>query len=199
MRILRVNIVIIICLSFQWVGETQHEYQINSMQLLFYQAPLSALLLLIVIPFVEPVGRLLEIINNLSADDCVSAFGSPVDKKTLLAHTNGGSTDQFTQPRLGSRSLQLALYLQQGPYILQANSEDSDQTARIRRLVLFFCCSHMLKSPFSELPAPLGYRLTILWAATWENVTSDICAKRRLKSACACARNFVCHTKILYL
>ena len=123
MRILRVNIVIIICLSFQWVGETQHEYQINSMQLLFYQAPLSALLLLIVIPFVEPVERLVEIINNLSADDCVSAFDSPADRKVLLAHTNGDSTDQFTQPRLGSRSLQLALYLQQGPYILQANSE----------------------------------------------------------------------------
>ncbi|KAJ8301808.1 hypothetical protein KUTeg_020795 [Tegillarca granosa] len=36
-----------------WVGEKQHEFQINSMQLLYYQAPLSAGLLMIVIPFIE--------------------------------------------------------------------------------------------------------------------------------------------------
>ena len=41
--------------SFQWVGEKQHEFQVNSMQLLFYQAPMSATLLLFVIPFFEPV------------------------------------------------------------------------------------------------------------------------------------------------
>lgn len=37
-----------------WVGEKQKEFQVNSMQLLFYQAPLSATLLLFVVPFVEP-------------------------------------------------------------------------------------------------------------------------------------------------
>ncbi|CAN7989473.1 unnamed protein product, partial [Ixodes hexagonus] len=37
-----------------WVGEKQKEFQVNSMQLLFYQAPLSALLLLFVVPVVEP-------------------------------------------------------------------------------------------------------------------------------------------------
>lgn len=37
-----------------WVGEKQKEFQVNSMQLLFYQAPLSALLLLFVVPIVEP-------------------------------------------------------------------------------------------------------------------------------------------------
>ncbi|XP_005097868.1 solute carrier family 35 member E3 [Aplysia californica] len=38
-----------------WVGEKQHELQVNSMQLLYYQAPLSAFLLLFVIPFFEPL------------------------------------------------------------------------------------------------------------------------------------------------
>ena len=42
-----------VCL--QWVAEKQAEFQVNSMQLLYYQAPLSASLLLICIPFFEPV------------------------------------------------------------------------------------------------------------------------------------------------
>ncbi|XP_076076931.1 solute carrier family 35 member E3-like isoform X2 [Mytilus galloprovincialis] len=37
-----------------WVGEKQHEFQVNSMQLLYYQAPLSSAMLFVVIPFVEP-------------------------------------------------------------------------------------------------------------------------------------------------
>ncbi|XP_064475935.1 solute carrier family 35 member E3-like [Ornithodoros turicata] len=37
-----------------WVSEKQKEFQVNSMQLLFYQAPLSALLLACIVPFVEP-------------------------------------------------------------------------------------------------------------------------------------------------
>ncbi|KAH7948135.1 hypothetical protein HPB52_018714 [Rhipicephalus sanguineus] len=38
----------------QWVGEKQKEFQVNSMQLLFYQAPLSALMLVVLVPIVEP-------------------------------------------------------------------------------------------------------------------------------------------------
>eukprot|EP00118_Oscarella_pearsei_P013736 m.113024 g.113024 ORF g.113024 m.113024 type:complete len:308 (+) comp37446_c0_seq41:3632-4555(+) len=38
-----------------WVGTKQEELEVNSMQLLYYQAPLSALLLVLVIPFLEPV------------------------------------------------------------------------------------------------------------------------------------------------
>ena len=40
---------------FQWVNEKQKEFGINSMQLLYYQAPLSATMLLFIIPFFEPV------------------------------------------------------------------------------------------------------------------------------------------------
>ncbi|XP_070395192.1 solute carrier family 35 member E3-like isoform X2 [Dermacentor albipictus] len=37
-----------------WVGEKQKEFQVNSMQLLFYQAPLSALMLMALVPLIEP-------------------------------------------------------------------------------------------------------------------------------------------------
>ncbi|XP_049638727.1 solute carrier family 35 member E3 [Suncus etruscus] len=38
-----------------WVGAKQHELQVNSMQLLYYQAPMSSAMLLLVVPFFEPV------------------------------------------------------------------------------------------------------------------------------------------------
>ncbi|XP_069485820.1 solute carrier family 35 member E3 isoform X2 [Ambystoma mexicanum] len=38
-----------------WVGSKQHELQVNSMQLLYYQAPMSSLMLMGVVPFFEPV------------------------------------------------------------------------------------------------------------------------------------------------
>eukprot|EP00071_Canis_lupus_P008470 XP_005625666.1 solute carrier family 35 member E3 isoform X3 [Canis lupus familiaris] len=38
-----------------WVGAKQHELQVNSMQLLYYQAPMSSAMLLVVVPFFEPL------------------------------------------------------------------------------------------------------------------------------------------------
>nr|XP_032652443.1 solute carrier family 35 member E3 isoform X2 [Chelonoidis abingdonii] len=38
-----------------WVGAKQHELQVNSMQLLYYQAPMSSAMLLCIVPFFEPV------------------------------------------------------------------------------------------------------------------------------------------------
>ncbi|XP_041114196.1 solute carrier family 35 member E3-like [Polyodon spathula] len=37
-----------------WVGAKQHELQVNSMQLLYYQAPMSSAILLTCVPFFEP-------------------------------------------------------------------------------------------------------------------------------------------------
>ena len=39
----------------QLVGSKQKDLQANSMQLLYYQAPMSSLMLLVIIPFFEPV------------------------------------------------------------------------------------------------------------------------------------------------
>ncbi|XP_022302861.2 solute carrier family 35 member E3-like [Crassostrea virginica] len=51
--------VIVTSLYQVWVGEKQHELQLNSMQLLYYQAPLSACMLMLVIPFIEaPVNSI---------------------------------------------------------------------------------------------------------------------------------------------
>ncbi|NXE21134.1 S35E3 protein, partial [Ardeotis kori] len=41
--------------KFSWVGAKQHELQVNSMQLLYYQAPMSLAMLVFIIPFFEPV------------------------------------------------------------------------------------------------------------------------------------------------
>ncbi|XP_036050422.1 solute carrier family 35 member E3-like [Onychomys torridus] len=38
-----------------WVGAKQHELQVNSMQLLYYQAPMSSAMLPVAVPFFEPV------------------------------------------------------------------------------------------------------------------------------------------------
>ncbi|XP_030632686.1 solute carrier family 35 member E3 isoform X2 [Chanos chanos] len=38
-----------------WVGAKQHELQVNSMQLLYYQAPMSSAFLLTLVPFFEPL------------------------------------------------------------------------------------------------------------------------------------------------
>jgi solute carrier family 35 protein E3 len=43
----------ILTVIFKWVGEKQKEFNVNSMQLLFYQAPMSALFLMLIIPFFE--------------------------------------------------------------------------------------------------------------------------------------------------
>ncbi|KAI5093857.1 solute carrier family 35 member E3, partial [Silurus meridionalis] len=39
-----------------WVGAKQHELQVNSMQLLYYQAPMSSAFLLTLVPFFEPLA-----------------------------------------------------------------------------------------------------------------------------------------------
>ena len=47
--------VLVTSMNQVWVNEKQHEFQVNPMQLLYYQAPLAATVLMFVIPFVEPV------------------------------------------------------------------------------------------------------------------------------------------------
>lgn len=61
-----------------WVGEKQREFQVNSMQLLYYQAPLSALLLVFVIPFFEPVTQYHGVLHNWPISACVCVFLSGV-------------------------------------------------------------------------------------------------------------------------
>ena len=59
---------------FQWVGEKQQEFQVNSMQLLYYQAPLSATILMVVIPFFEPVTGTHGILSPWPVEAIVSFF-----------------------------------------------------------------------------------------------------------------------------
>ncbi|XP_063216631.1 solute carrier family 35 member E3-like isoform X1 [Bacillus rossius redtenbacheri] len=47
--------VVVTSLYQVWVSQKQHELQMDSMQLLYYQAPLSAAILLVLVPFLEPI------------------------------------------------------------------------------------------------------------------------------------------------
>lgn len=61
------------------VSQKQHELQMNAMQLLYYQAPLSAIILLLLIPVFEPVSTTLTVhwttaVVGLVASSCITAF-----------------------------------------------------------------------------------------------------------------------------
>ncbi|XP_069675591.1 solute carrier family 35 member E3-like isoform X2 [Periplaneta americana] len=61
------------------VSQKQHELQMNAMQLLYYQAPLSAVILLVLIPFLEPVSITATLpwsfaTFGLVVASCVTAF-----------------------------------------------------------------------------------------------------------------------------
>ncbi|XP_046742788.1 solute carrier family 35 member E3-like isoform X1 [Diprion similis] len=43
-----------------WVSRKQKEFQMDPMQLLYYQAPLSAAMLFVIVPFLEPIGNTLQ-------------------------------------------------------------------------------------------------------------------------------------------
>ena len=59
----------------QWVGAKQHELQVNSMQLLYYQAPMSSAMLLVAVPFFEPVFAEGGIFGPWSVSALVSSNG----------------------------------------------------------------------------------------------------------------------------
>ena len=50
-----------------WIGTSQKDLQVDSMQLLYYQAPISGLLLIPMIPFLDDVPKFLEFEWNSSA------------------------------------------------------------------------------------------------------------------------------------
>lgn len=62
-------------IDFKWIGVKQKEFNLSPLQLLAYQAPISALLLVLVIPFFEPVfldGGILD--KNKTLLEWVSFF-----------------------------------------------------------------------------------------------------------------------------
>jgi len=75
------------------VGEKQKEFKMNSMQLLYYQAPISAVILIIPVLIFEPVSNLaqrswsiLEIISVLFS--CLMAFGVNLSIYWIIGNTS---------------------------------------------------------------------------------------------------------------
>ncbi|KAK0167083.1 hypothetical protein PV327_004526 [Microctonus hyperodae] len=59
-----------------WINSKQKELQMDPMQLLYYQAPLSAGLLFIIVPFFEPVGNIIA--REWSSTDIIMVLFSSI-------------------------------------------------------------------------------------------------------------------------
>ncbi|XP_057330516.1 solute carrier family 35 member E3-like [Microplitis mediator] len=59
-----------------WINQKQKELQMDPMQLLYYQAPLSAIMLLFIVPIVEPIGNTLS--HSWSFFDIMMVFFSSI-------------------------------------------------------------------------------------------------------------------------
>ncbi|XP_067928239.1 solute carrier family 35 member E3-like [Watersipora subatra] len=87
-----------------WVGSKQHEFQANSMQLLYYQAPLSAAFLMLIILFVEPpfsVGGVFNQIWSMAALFFVLCSGAVAFLVNLSIFWVIGSTSPLTYNMAG--------------------------------------------------------------------------------------------------
>uniref|UniRef100_A0A8C8YKF3 Solute carrier family 35 member E3 n=1 Tax=Prolemur simus TaxID=1328070 RepID=A0A8C8YKF3_PROSS len=69
-----------------WVGAKQHELQVNSMQLLYYQAPMSSAMLLVTVPFFEPMFGEGGIFGPWSVSALVRSLCSVVCVYNMFGH-----------------------------------------------------------------------------------------------------------------
>ncbi|XP_076447826.1 solute carrier family 35 member E3-like isoform X2 [Babylonia areolata] len=108
------------------VGEKQHELQVNSMQLLYYQAPLSAILLVFVIPFFEPLDAYHGVLYNWPFDTLLMVFLSGVVafSVNLSIFWIIGNTSPMTYNMVGHLKFCLTLL---GGYILFSDKLQSLQ------------------------------------------------------------------------
>ncbi|XP_043302199.1 E3 ubiquitin-protein ligase Mdm2 isoform X1 [Cervus canadensis] len=97
-----------------WVGAKQHELQVNSMQLLYYQAPMSSAMLVVAVPFFEPVFAEGGIFGPWS----VSALVRPKPLLLKLLKSVGAQKDTYTMK-------EVIFYL--GQYIMAKRLYDEKQ------------------------------------------------------------------------
>ena len=82
----------------QWIGAKQEEFNMSSMQILYYQAPVSFVLLLILIPAYETYSSQLELLKNFSNIQMivfifsgVAAFTVNLTTYWIIKNTSGRS------------------------------------------------------------------------------------------------------------
>lgn len=76
-----------------WVGTKQEDLQMNSFQLLYYQAPISGLILLAIFPFLDDMTLLREYVVTQSAllaigSSCILAFLVNLSTFMLIGSTS---------------------------------------------------------------------------------------------------------------
>eukprot|EP00759_Apiculatamorpha_spiralis_P040539 PhF_6_TR39083/c0_g1_i1/m.58489/K15285/SLC35E3; solute carrier family 35, member E3 len=93
-----------------WVGTMQKELDCNSMQLLYYQAPISALMLIPCIPMLDNISKLTEIPSPAAMAviflSCILAFAVNISIFLVI-----GKTSPVTYNVLGHFKLTLILAL----------------------------------------------------------------------------------------
>nr|CAD7265680.1 unnamed protein product [Timema shepardi] len=81
-----------------WVSQKQHDLQMNSMQLLYYQAPLSAAILLFLIPFLEPIQSTIHHVWSIHSISLVVASCATAFFVNLSIYWIIGNTSPLTYP-----------------------------------------------------------------------------------------------------
>nr|CAD7460686.1 unnamed protein product [Timema tahoe] len=84
-----------------WVSQKQHDLQMNSMQLLYYQAPLSAAILLFLIPFLEPVQSTIHHVWSIHSISLVVASCATAFFVNLSIYWIIGNTSPLTYNMVG--------------------------------------------------------------------------------------------------
>ncbi|XP_072829147.1 solute carrier family 35 member E3 isoform X1 [Vicugna pacos] len=135
-----------------WVGAKQHELQVNSMQLLYYQAPMSSAMLLVAVPFFEPVFGEGGIFGPWSVSALQWVWSQPIragkagvlfapaneSKCTMLPSfsANESSLSYQHAARRGSRTMLLKIYQKvplEKPPVSTARAERHRTTVECRR------------------------------------------------------------------
>lgn len=92
-----------------WVGSKQKEFNLNSMQLLYFQAPLSAAMLLCVVPFFEPIQVTVQQSWSWTALLMVLASGCVAFTVNLSIYWIIGNTSPITYNMVGHMKFCLTL------------------------------------------------------------------------------------------
>ncbi|XP_025107741.1 solute carrier family 35 member E3-like [Pomacea canaliculata] len=140
------------------VGEKQQELQVNSMQLLHYQAPLSAFLLILIIPFFEPLDAFHGVLDSWPLETVLMVFLSGVVAFTvnLSIFWIIGNTSPVTYNMVGHLKFCLTLL---GGYFLFGDHLNSLQVLGIiTTLTGIIAYTHfkIQEARFPQLPVTLS-------------------------------------------
>ena len=108
----------------------------------------------------------------------------PLDKTSKMIVRPAKTQNNLGIRPVWSESWLCAQWVAKDPGFLHADSDDSDQTVRMPRLIWVFagCTCHIVGFVMSRL----------IWAMSWENLLYAICEQQRCRSACTSVQSNQC-------